>query len=123
MSLDKQITPTEIEDIRETLKRCPEGTLEALVAFRNEGDIAALDRFMVGVFKRHIEPEYHDLLDGDRSKLSFVDDLGVDSMTMMEIVMMVEECLGIRIENQDLMSVRTYADLNKFIAEQLEMER
>lgn len=122
MSLDKQITADEIENFRDTLKRCPAGTLDALIDFRNNGGKAALDGFLIGVLKRHVEPEYRDLLDGELAKLSFIDDLGIDSMTMMEVVMMVEECLVIRMENQDLMNIRTYGDLDGYIATQLKLK-
>ena len=78
-----------------------------------------MEQFIVGVLKRHIEPEFEALLDGERSELSFVDDLGIDSMTMMEVVIMVEECLGIRLENQALMQIQTFRDLDDYIKTQL----
>ena len=74
---------------------------------------------MVGVLKRHVEPEFVGLLDNEELALSFSDDLGIDSMTMMEIVMMVEECLGIHIENEKLMEIETYSDLDKYISDHL----
>jgi 3-hydroxyacyl-[acyl-carrier-protein] dehydratase len=111
----KAVTESEVENFREILRRCPEGTLEALTLYREKGDLEALNTFLIGCIKRHAEPEYHALLDGDRDEISFIDDLGIDSMTMMEIVMMVEECLEIRIDNQDLMNVAKFSDLNAFI--------
>jgi Acyl carrier protein len=119
MSEYKPVTENDRENFQQTLKRCPEGTLEALVLFRESGDLDALNTFLLGCIKRHTEDEYHSLLDEARDDISFIDDLGIDSMTMMEIVMMVEECLEIQIENQDLMSVRTLGDLNSFIKKSL----
>lgn len=122
MSENKPIDEEDLEDIKETLKRCPEGTLESLVEFRSTGSKEALHEFLVGVLKRHVEPEYESLLDSEHLALSFNDDLGIDSMTMMEIVMMVEECLGIHIENEKLMEIETYSDLDKYISDHLQQQ-
>lgn len=119
MSEYKPVTENDRENFRQTLKRCPDGTLEALVLFRESGDPDALNTFVIGCIKRHTEDEYHHLLDSGSEDISFIDDLGIDSMTMMEIVMMVEECLEIQIENQDLMKVTTLGDLKQFLKKSL----
>jgi 3-hydroxyacyl-[acyl-carrier-protein] dehydratase len=115
MSEAKHITEDERKNLEEVLKRCPAGTLEALVLYREAGDVGALNRFLTGCLKRHIDQEYYDLLDSGRPDLSFIDDLGIDSMTMMEVAMMIEECLLIRIDNQELVQIQTLGDLDGFI--------
>ena len=117
MSELKPIEEDELEDIKESLKRCQEGTFESLVEFRSTGNHEALHNFLVGVLKRHVEPEYASLLDNENLTVSFADDLGIDSMTMMEVVMMVEESLGIHIENEQLMEIQNYGDLDRYISE------
>lgn len=99
----------------EALKRCPAGTLPALIRYRQTGAMDALNTFLRGCIERHTEPEYHALLQGAAAEVSFVDDLGIDSMTMMEIVMLAEECLEIQIDNQDLMQIRTVGELNAYL--------
>lgn len=115
MSEFKTVTQDEKDIFKETLKRCPAGTFEALIRYRESGSIEDLNVFLLGCIKRHTDKEYHELLDKGDDAVSFIDDLGIDSMTMMEIVMMVEECLGVQIENQDLMNVRTLGDLNGYL--------
>jgi 3-hydroxyacyl-[acyl-carrier-protein] dehydratase len=115
------LTDEKISHFKDLLKRCPEGTLEALLLFLEKNDLSALDVFIVGVLKHHIEPEYEELLDGDRDALSFIDDLGIDSMSMIEIVMVVEECLGINLDNQDLVKIQTYSDLETYIRVKLNL--
>jgi len=115
MSEDKPVTDEEMEIFEETLKRCPDGTLDALLRYRETKDLDALNAFLLGCIKRHTDKEYYGLLDEGRPDLSFIDDLGIDSMTMMEIVMMVESCLGVQIDNQDLMNMRTLGDLNNYL--------
>lgn len=121
MSHIEQISEEQIASYRETLKRCPEGTTEALVRFLTYRDKSDLSVFFVGVIKRHTEEEYHELLEGSLEGISFIDDLGIDSMTMMEVVMMVEECLGIRLNNEHLANIRTYGDLDSYISDKLDL--
>jgi len=109
------ISRNQAEQFAETLKRCPEGTLDALISYRETGAVDALNTFVIGCIYRHTEPEYHALLDGEHAQVSFIDDLGIDSMTMIEIVMMAEECLEIQIDNQDLMKIATIGDLNAYL--------
>lgn len=111
----KPVNESEIENLKETLKRCPEGTLEALLQYRGSGDLAALNLFLLGCIRRHTDEEYQACLEQANESVSFIDDLGIDSMTMMEVVMMVEECLEVQIDNQDLMNMRTIGDLNNYI--------
>lgn len=119
MASTKPITSEELENLRECLRRCPEGTLDALVDFRATGSESSLNAFLLGVIRRHVEPEYEPLLETNRGELDFVEDLGIDSMTMMEIVMMVEECLDIRVENAELMQIRRFGELNAYVSGKL----
>lgn len=106
---------SKLEQFNETLKRCPKGTVHALLRYRETGSVDALNTFLIGCIIRHTEPEYHALLEGENKEVSFIDDLGIDSMTMMEIVMMAEECLEIQIDNQDLMNISNVGELNSYL--------
>lgn len=119
MSINRPITEAEREGIEDALRHCPEGTYQALSEFRTSGNVQCFDQFLTGVLARFVEPEMADSLKGDRSKLNFVDDLGVDSMTMMEIVVVMEECLGISMENEELMDIETYGDLDQYVSSKL----
>ena len=115
------MTDEKINELKDLLKRCPSGTFESLILYLEKRDPAALEAFIVGVLKRHIEPEYEQLLDGEHAGIRFIDDLGIDSMGMMEIVMMVEECLDIQLENRELMQIQTFSDLDTYIRGQLDL--
>ena len=115
MSEFKSVVESDQENLKDTLRRCPEGTLEALLDYRANGNFESLSAFLIGCIKRHTDEEYQACLDAESDSVSFIDDLGIDSMTMMEVVMMVEECLQIQIDNQDLMNLQTIGDLNTYI--------
>jgi 3-hydroxyacyl-[acyl-carrier-protein] dehydratase len=44
-----------------------------------------------------------------------IEDLGLDSLTLLEIVLSIEEVLKLRIENEELREIRTLGQLNKFL--------
>lgn len=58
----------------------------------------------LGVEKDSITPESR-----------FIDDLGADSLDMVELVMAFEEELGIKIEDEDAEKISTVGDAVKFI--------
>lgn len=47
--------------------------------------------------------------------LRLIEDLGIDSLTMMEIVILVEEVLQMSINNDELRNLRTVGDIKTFI--------
>ena len=47
--------------------------------------------------------------------LRLIEDLGIDSLTMMEIVILVEEVLQMSINNEELRHLRTIGDVKQFI--------
>ena len=83
--MNKPITEEEREAIEELLKHCPDEIYEALSDFRSTGNVDSFHLFLKGVMERFVEPEFAGNLGGEISSLKFVDDLGVDSLTMMEI--------------------------------------
>ena len=47
--------------------------------------------------------------------LRMIEDLGIDSLTMMEIVILVEDVLQMSINNEELRHLRTLGDVKQFI--------
>ncbi len=46
---------------------------------------------------------------------SFIDDLGADSLDIVELVMEMEENFGIQIEDEELEKIRTIKDVVEFL--------
>lgn len=46
---------------------------------------------------------------------NIIDDLGADSLDIVELMMDVEEEYGVNAEEEDLMTIKTVADVVKFI--------
>jgi len=50
---------------------------------------------------------------------SFVDDLGADSLDLVELVMAMEDHFGIEISDEELMKIRTIQDAVNYIKKRL----
>ena len=81
------------EDLKDLLKRCPPGTYEAALTFRNSQDIDQVEPIVMGIIDRHLEPDQREILNNSDESLRMYEDLGMDSLTMLEIVMLVEQTL------------------------------
>ncbi len=47
---------------------------------------------------------------------SFIDDLGADSLDIVELVMAMEECFNIEIPDEDAEKLRTVADVQSYLS-------
>ena len=111
----KPFAPEDEGILRESLKRCSPSTFEAAVQFRKTGNPEHLPAVIIGVIERFVEPDLRTKLKDADDDLRLIEDLGVDSLTMMEIVILVEEVLSMSINNDELRNLRTVGDVKMFI--------
>lgn len=107
--------PGSDELLRDTLKRCSPQTLEAALAYRKSGEVSLVPAVVLGIVERFLDPDVASKLQSGDDSVRFMEDLGMDSLTMIEAIMMVEESLGISIKNEELMNLRSVGDLKVFI--------
>jgi len=101
--------------LRESLKRCSPETLQAALEYRKTADASHLSAIVLGIIERFVEPEHHSRLREADEDLRVIEDLGLDSLTMMEVVILVEEVLNVSIANDELRNLRTVGDIRVFI--------
>lgn len=111
----KIFTPEDDASLREALKRCSAPTYEAARQFRETGDIGHLPVIVHGVIERYVKRDLHDRFQRAPDDLLLSAHLGVDSLTMMEIVLLAEDVLQISIHNEDLRPLRTLGDVQQFV--------
>lgn len=101
--------------LKESLRRCSPKTVTAAVEYRKTRDAQHIPVIIVGIIERFVEPDLRPRLAGDCDELRVIDDLGVDSLTLMEIVMLVEEVVQMPISNDELKDLRTIGDIRVFV--------
>jgi acyl carrier protein len=113
-------TPQDDAALRDALKRCSPETREAASGFRRTGSAEYLPAIVHGLIEHYVEREAREKLARDDDDLRLVEDLAIDSLTMLEIVYLAEDVLQISIDNQDLRPFRTVGDIKRFLASRLQ---
>src|SRR6478672_10708953 len=111
----KPFTAEDDVNLRESLKRCSAATYEAAAQFRKTGNTEHLPAIVLGIIERYVEPDLRAKLKDADDDLRLIEDLGIDSLTMMEIVILVEDVLQMTINNDELRNLRTVGDVKTFI--------
>jgi acyl carrier protein len=105
--------------LRDALKRYSPATREAACQFRRTGNTRHLPAIVHGLIEHCVASDARLKLERGGDGLRLVEDLAIDSLTMLEIVFLAEEILGITIENDEVRPFRTVGDVKKFIASRL----
>ncbi len=105
--------------MRETLKRCSPSTYYAACKFRQAGGTDNLRLIVLGVMERFVDRELRSKVNDASDELRLREDLALDSLTMMEIVMLAEEVLSISVANEELTHLRTVGDVHRFMGSKL----
>ena len=118
-------TPPPQDDpaLRETLKRCSPATYYAACKFRQSASPDDLRVLVTGVIERFVERSNRAAIAGGSDTLRLREDLGLDSLTMMEIVMLAEEVLPLTVANEELSQLHTLGDVQAFIARKVAAAR
>jgi acyl carrier protein len=109
---DQKNTEQELGDL---LKRCSPDTLVAAMKFRQSKDVQEIEPIVLGIIDRHLEPEQREIFIKADDSMRLYEDLGLDSLTMLEIVMLVEQTLEVSIDNEELRDLRTIGDVKEYL--------
>jgi len=116
----KPISSADDASLGDALKRCSPSTREAAREFRRSGNPECLPAIIHGLVEHYVEPDARAKLASGDDNLRLVEDLAIDSLTMLEIVFLAEDVLRISIDNDEIRPFRTMGDVKKFIASKLE---
>jgi acyl carrier protein len=119
--LMKIFTPEDDQRLREVLKGCPSPTCEAAREFRQTRNPALLPVIVHGMVERYVARDLLPRLKLADDDLLLHEHLGLDSLTMMELMMIAEDVLQISIDNTELRGLHTMGDLQRFVARELEV--
>jgi acyl carrier protein len=93
--------------------------------FLASGDPAALDAVVLAVVLDHCPRNEAGEVQGTQlgESARLMEDLGLDSLALAEIVFFFEDLYGLLITNQDLKAIRTLADIRAFVRTSLAAAR
>jgi 3-hydroxyacyl-[acyl-carrier-protein] dehydratase len=111
--------PTDDSRLRDALKRFSPTTREAAFAFRRTGSVDYLPAIVDGLIEHYVERGARAKLKGADDQVRLVEDLAIDSLTMLEIVFLAEDVLQISIDNEELRPFRTVGDVKRFIVSKM----
>jgi 3-hydroxyacyl-[acyl-carrier-protein] dehydratase len=113
----KPFAPEDESALREALKRCSPSAFESAVQFRKTGNPEHVPAVVIGIVERFVEPDLRIKLKDADDDLRLIEDLGIDSLTMMEIVILVEDVLQLSINNDELRNLRNGDKSREFFSE------
>ncbi len=109
------LTESETADLQEALRRCSPATIAAAIRYREKGDLNAITQVAFGIIERYQPATAAVKLSAATENMRLKEDIGLDSLTLLEIIMSMEEVLKLRIENEELREIRTLGQLNTFL--------
>lgn len=108
-------TDSREQDIIRALKRCSDESVAAALRFQASHDAADLSLIIKGVLERDLPDTHTAAMATATDSTRLIEDLGMDSFGMMEVVMTAEEVFGISVANQELRDVTTLGSLKSFL--------
>ncbi|MDB6173546.1 MAG: Beta-hydroxyacyl-(acyl-carrier-protein) dehydratase FabA/FabZ [Chthoniobacteraceae bacterium] len=115
--MNNTLNEKDLAELKEGLKRCSPQTIEAAIQFRETGDVAWVHSIVYGIIARFQPSGARIDTAGDETRL--VEDLGLDSLTLLEVLLSIEEVLQLRVDNEELREIRTLGELNRFLQSKL----
>ena len=109
------MTPSRDEEIKSTLKRCSTASVEAAIRFQSSHASEDLATVIHGVLERDLPETHADSLLAATDDSRLIEDLGLDSFGMIELVMAAEDIFCITIPNDDLRQVTTLGALKSYL--------
>ncbi|HZV36237.1 MAG TPA: phosphopantetheine-binding protein [Verrucomicrobiae bacterium] len=113
--MNATLSESDYADLKEGLRRCSPETVAAAIRYRESGDLAAIPAVVMGILERYQPAGAPVKLAEAKDDMRLIEELGLDSLTLLEIVMSIEEVLKLRIENEELREIRTLGQLKDFL--------
>ena len=107
-------TEEEIEKLSRSFKRCREGTVEAIINLRRQGEPSLIPEILRGIVWRYVQADSREVVERATPETP-LSSLGIDSLMMLEIVLDVQDALDIVIEDADLKRLQTIGDVNELL--------
>ena len=105
--------------LREALRRCHPSAYYAAYQFHLTGDSTRLPTVIFGIIGRYVDSRRRARLEDPDDSLRLNEDLGLDSLTLVEIAALVEEVLPVSLSDDELTRLRTVGGIRELIESKL----
>ena len=92
---------------------CSDATSEAVRVFRQTGNPRYVPAIVRGILEQQVATELLPKLQSGDSSLRLAEDLGIDSLALMEIALRAEDTAGFAFETAELARVVTVSDFER----------
>jgi 3-hydroxyacyl-[acyl-carrier-protein] dehydratase len=116
------LTEEQIAELKQQFKRCSEETVDAIIKFRETGDRALLPIIVKGVVQRYLPADKVELMKNATEDTNLAE-LQIESLTMLEIVLDIQDAVDVVIEDSELREVKTMGDVRRFLEQKLDAKQ
>jgi acyl carrier protein len=99
----------------DSLRGFPPATVAACLAFRAHNDPVALDTAIIGIIEHLLPKRPAQPVGSFPGSALLVEDLGLDSFSMVEMTFIFEDVFGAPLAQEELIKIRTLDDLRSLI--------
>jgi acyl carrier protein len=119
MSVPPPLLEKSPESVREELAGFPEATIEAVMRFREDGEVESLSDVVLLVIEYYLPRDKQQSLADLPESTKLFGELGADSLLLAEVAFKLEELFGIPIDLQSGTPLETLGDLLGLLREKL----
>jgi len=105
--------------LRETLRHCSPVTCEEEFAFRQDGDPRRVTLILAGILQRYVDREYEERLAAPIEELRLREDLGLDSLSLMEIAIVLEDVFQVTLGHSEIRTFLTLGEARRALEAKL----
>jgi acyl carrier protein len=105
----EKFSPT--DKLRDLLRGFPESTVQACAEFQQTRSAEAFDRAFAGVIEHHLRQPPPQPVAQMPGSTQLVADLGLDSLTMVEMAFLFEDLFATQVPHEDYIKIVTLDDL------------
>ena len=88
--------------------------MDAIIELQRTGNLDLIPTIVRGIVWRYVSKDVQPLVD-QATEDQLLSSLGIDSLTMMEVVLDIQDALDVVIEDSDLRHMRTIGDVIGFL--------
>lgn len=109
--------------VQENLTGFPQSVVDAYLAYADTGNMERLDDVVLGVLQFYLAKPPAAPLPTLPGSTRLVADLGCDSLTMIDVLFLAEQLLGLKLADDELVKIETLDELRQHFRRRMNTAR